>query len=166
MVRVSKIFFVVAALSAATTFYSCKKENSDIAATKGNIQGKWKHEYNIEPDLTMPPEFELIKFINDSFYLKYNWSSEFLTPKCPEGKGTNYVKGRFEMKEGKLYFDGVFTTEDYIVNIDSSGCLPVGNWADSFKISLPSNNVISLYWLIPIKSLPESHRIIKLNRIN
>lgn len=162
----SRIFLVVAALSAATTLCSCKKENKEIAASIENIQGSWKHEYNIEPDLTMPPEFELIKFINDSFYLKYNWSTEFLTPKCPEGKGTNYVKGKFEIREGKLYFNGVFTTEDYIVNVDSSGCLSVGTWADSFKISLPNNNVISLYWLIPIKSLPESHRKIKLNRIN
>lgn len=110
---VGKSLLIVTIILSAT-IYSCKKKENLIPASRENIQGNWKHEYAIEPDLTVPPEFELVKFRNDSFYMRYRWASEFLTVKCPAGHGKNYVKGTYEIKEKKIYFKGVFTTMDYV----------------------------------------------------
>lgn len=143
---------------------SCEKENSSIVVTQDIIQGVWTHNYNIEPDLTMPPEFKQIKFVQDSFYMIYRWNSEYLTSECPYSTGIWYLKGKYKLIDSKIYFNGDFTDENYNNNTDSSGCLQVGNWTDSFRTNMNNNKVLNFYWLVPISSMPESHKNIELIR--
>ncbi len=162
----SRILILMVFSIIATNFSCKKKQKVEIPVNTENIQGNWKHQYEIEPNFTTPPEFELIRFVNDSFYLRLRWTREIITTSCPESTGRNYVKGKYKLKEGKIYFFGVFTTSEYITNLDSSGCLSVGNWVDSFRVSLTSLEILSFYWLIPISSMPEEHRKIKLLKID
>jgi len=164
---VSKIFFLVAAFWAATIFFSCKKGKENIIpATKQNIQGSWKHDYPyslIELYYNPPGEYELIKFSNDSFYMIGRTRTELLLEEnCYQSTWLSYIKGVYSLKDSKLYFKGVYTTPEF--EEKTSGCFGVGNYSDSFRISLNGKN-LELYVLFSGK-IPEDFRNIKMYKIS
>ncbi len=162
----NKILFFIVALGMSIAVSSCKKGNEVIPVTYNNIKGTWKHDYNIEPDFTMPPEYKRMEFVNDSFYLTYRWRKELLSIECPDNTGIWYIKGQYKLEDGKkMYFNGNFTDPDFVVLTIGSGCDSIGNYIDSFNISMRTKEILDLYWLIPHSSMPESHRKIELKRI-
>lgn len=161
----SRLIIIITLLLGSVMIYmGCKKESPSVVSLK-DIQGKWSQEYNATPDLTMPPNYRLIHFLNDSFYMQFDWSTETLTSNCPEGKGTAFVKGKFDLKDSKIYIDGIYSTANYEVNSDSSGCLLVGNRVDSFLVKSFTENQLTLYWLVPSSNMPENHKTVILSRL-
>src|SRR5690606_27043890 len=141
----NKIIFIIAVLIGTVMIYSrCKKEEINTV-TINDLQGEWSQDYNATPNFTMPPNYKFIQFKNDSFYMQFDWSTEILTSKCPQGKGTAFVKGKFKLKNSKLYINGIYTTPNYDVNTDSSGCLLVGSKVDSFLIKDFTEQNLILY---------------------
>jgi len=147
---------LIVALILSATIFSCKKEKADgcgdVAVTKTNIQGKWKHDYpNYEPDLSHPDEYNQIRFVNDSFFLAVTHRSDMLdTGGCHMILWTEYAKGTFVVSNNtKLLLTGIYTEADYTEKI--SGCYNIGTYKSIFSIKF-CNNYLVLYDLDPYLS--------------
>ena len=161
-----KIIHLSIILSSISGMSSCTKEATNDYVTQQSVQGFWTHNYQIESDFTMPPEYQLINFVEDSFYMTCRFKKELVSVNCFTDIETWYIKGKYQIDNQNLILDGKFTDNEFKSFITPNACDTSSNYRDSFKISFGKDQkTLNLYWLVTSPNIPESHKKIELNKI-
>lgn len=159
---------ILASFLLSVASISCKKKENRcpiINATQENLQGTWKHQYDVSKveDITLPNEYEYLHFRGDSFYVKINHVSDFISQAgCNYFFWSDYVRGTYSINGTKLLLKGIYTEMDYMTNRTDT-CYKRGVYMDSFSANFCKEQ-LHLEWLKAITHYDEEKNIF-LNRL-
>jgi hypothetical protein len=148
----------------SATIYSCHKKVEEVVTCitpdRELIQGSWKEDWDKEPSLQPPPEWEKLEFRNDSFFIRIRVRTDILTDHdCYERSWLEYAKGVYHIDSMKIHFNGILTDSNYVIK--TGGCHSVGNYQSVVGISL-CGDTMTFKFLFTSTSIPEDDLKVKM----
>jgi len=156
----TKNMLLIAALVLSAAIFSCKKKDNceDTMISKEKLQGNWKENSSRygAAAFRFRPEYLLMKFENDSFFIEMKSQTDAPTISCPDTSWIEYTKGVFTRENSTLLLKGIYTDSNHVIK--TSGCHHIGAYNDSFKVDF-CKPVLKLTWTSP-GAVPETYRTI------